>query len=118
MNSSCPLRYRWRELYGRFFFFDFRISSTKKITFHEFKLSTQGNTMVPLAGTIWQDFDFWISENYHGKIFVVSCGNCRGMMASQAFISLGYRQMVFEVTVDPLQPVSTKTEIVLVGSYV
>ena len=52
---------------------------------------------VPLAGTIWQDFDFRISENYHGKIFVVSCGNCRGMMASQASISLGYRQMVFEV---------------------
>ena len=43
---------------------------------------------------------FWspdFGELSCGKIFVVSRGNCRGMMASQAVISLGYRQMVFEV---------------------
>ena len=55
------------------------------------------NQFMYVLGTMWQDFDLRISENYHGKFFVVLCGNCRGMMASQAVISLGYRQMVFEV---------------------
>ena len=48
-----------------FFFFDFRISSIKKITFHEFKLSTQGNAMVRYQHSIGA----WLLLLYPLRVF-------------------------------------------------